>query len=288
MVDLDHLPPVRDVADRFGLRARRSLGQNFLFDDNLLDRIARAAGDLSTTEVVEVGPGPGGLTRALLRAGAPHIVAVEKDPRCIAALQDLVAVAQGRLELIEADALSCELSSLTTTTPLIAGNLPFNAATEILMRLLDRAERVRGMILMFQREVGDRIAAVPGTKDYGRLSVMVQWRCAVERCFEVPSRAFVPPPKVNAVVLRLTPRTEPLYPAEPEALRAVLMAAFGQRRKTLRNAMSTLTGDAAALLAAAGIDPGERAERLTIEQFCAMARVWRACEDKQTTERKPC
>jgi len=280
MVDLDHLLPVRDVADRFGLRARRSLGQNFLFDDNLLDRIARAAGDLSTTEVVEVGPGPGGLTRALLRAGSPHVVAVEKDPRCIAALQELVGAAQGRLELVEADALSLELATLTTTTPLIAGNLPFNAATEILMRLLDRAERVKGMILMFQREVGDRIAAEPGTKDYGRLSVMVQWRCAVSRCFEVPARAFVPPPKVQAVVLRLTPRAEPLYPADAEALRQVLKAAFGQRRKTLRNAMSTLSDNAVALLETADIDPGLRAERLTIEQFCALARAWRACEDK--------
>lgn len=280
MADLEHLPPVRDVADRFGLRARRSLGQNFLFDDNLLDRIARAAGDLSTTEVVEVGPGPGGLTRALLRAGAPRVVAVEKDPRCIAALQDLVGAAQGRLELVEADALSLELATLTTTAPLIAGNLPFNAATEILMRLLDRAERVKGMVLMFQREVGDRIAAEPGSKDYGRLSVMVQWRCAVTRCFEVPARAFVPPPKVQAVVLRLTPRAEPLHPAEPEALRQVLMAAFGQRRKTLRNAMSTLCDNAVALLESAGIDPGLRAERLTIAQFCALARAWRACEDK--------
>ena len=244
MADLEHLPPVRDVADRFGLRARRSLGQNFLFDDNLLDRIARAAGDLATTEVVEVGPGPGGLTRALLRAGAPRVVAVEKDPRCIAALQDLVGAAQGRLELVEADALSLELATLTTTAPLIAGNLPFNAATEILMRLLDRAERVKGMVLMFQREVGDRIAAEPGSKHYGRLSVMVQWRCAVTRCFEVPARAFVPPPKVQAVVLRLTPRAEPLFPAEPEALRQVLMAAFGQRRKTLRNAVSSLSDHA--------------------------------------------
>ena len=280
MADLEHLPPVRDVADRFGLRARRSLGQNFLFDDNLLDRIARAAGDLATTEVVEVGPGPGGLTRALLRAGAPRVVAVEKDPRCIAALQDLVGAAQGRLELVEADALSLELATLTTTAPLIAGNLPFNAATEILMRLLDRAERVKGMVLMFQREVGDRIAAEPGSKDYGRLSVMVQWRCAVTRCFEVPARAFVPPPKVQAVVLRLTPRAEPLFPAEPEALRQVLMAAFGQRRKTLRNAMSTLSDHAVELLESAGIDPGLRAERLTIAQFCALARAWRACEDK--------
>ncbi|MDA0220611.1 MAG: 16S rRNA (adenine(1518)-N(6)/adenine(1519)-N(6))-dimethyltransferase RsmA [Proteobacteria bacterium] len=280
MADLEHLPPVRDVADRFGLRARRSLGQNFLFDDNLLDRIARAAGDLATTEVVEVGPGPGGLTRALLRAGAPRVVAVEKDPRCIAALQDLVGAAQGRLKLVEADALSLELATLTTTAPLIAGNLPFNAATEILMRLLDRAERVKGMVLMFQREVGDRIAAEPGSKDYGRLSVMVQWRCAVTRCFEVPARAFVPPPKVQAVVLRLTPRAEPLFPAEPEALRQVLMAAFGQRRKTLRNAMSTLSDHAVELLESAGIDPGLRAERLTIAQFCALARAWRACEDK--------
>ena len=278
MAELEFLPPVRDVADRFGLRARRSLGQNFLFDDNLLDRIARAAGDLSATEVVEVGPGPGGLTRALLRAGSPHVIAVEKDARCIAALQELIMAARGRLDVVEADALEVELAGLTATAPVIAGNLPFNAATEILMRLLDRAERVKAMVLMFQREVGDRIAAAPGSKDYGRLSVMVQWRCAVERCFEVPARAFVPPPKVHAVVLRLTPRAAPLFPADATALRQVLAAAFGQRRKTLRNAMSTLAEDPAGLLEAAGIDPGLRAERLTIEQFCALARAWTSRE----------
>ena len=278
MAELEFLPPVRDVADRFGLRARRSLGQNFLFDDNLLDRIARAAGDLSATEVVEVGPGPGGLTRALLRAGSPHVIAVEKDTRCIAALQELIMAARGRLDVVEADALEVELAGLTATAPVIAGNLPFNAATEILMRLLDRAERVKAMVLMFQREVGDRIAAAPGSKDYGRLSVMVQWRCAVERCFEVPARAFVPPPKVHAVVLRLTPRAAPLFPADATALRQVLAAAFGQRRKTLRNAMSTLAEDPAGLLEAAGIDPGLRAERLTIEQFCALARAWTSRE----------
>lgn len=275
MAELPPLPPLRAVADHFGLRARRSLGQNFLFDDNLLDRIARAAGDLSHAEVVEVGPGPGGLTRALLRAGARRVVAVEKDPRCIAALQGLVAVAGGRLELVEADALACDLTALTDTPPVIAGNLPFNAATEILMRLVGRADRVAQMVLMFQREVADRIAAMPGGKDYGRLSVMVQWRAAVERCFDVPARAFVPPPKVSASVLRLVPRPAPLFPAEAEDLRAVLAAAFGQRRKTLRNAIGTLTADAAGLLSDAGLDPGERAERLSIEQFCTLARTWR-------------
>jgi len=278
MAELPPLPPLRAVADHFGLRARRSLGQNFLFDDNLLDRIAGAAGDLADAEVVEVGPGPGGLTRALLRAGARRVVAVEKDSRCIAALQGLVAVAGGRLELVEADALACDLAGLTTRPPVIVGNLPFNAATEILMRLVAQADRVGRMVLMFQREVGDRIAAMPGGKAYGRLSVMVQWRATVERCFDVPSRAFVPPPKVSATVLRLVPRPTPLFPAEAEDLKAVLAAAFGQRRKTLRNAMGTLAPDPTALLEMAGIDPGERAERLTVEEFCTLARAWRACK----------
>jgi len=273
MAEIDGLPPLREVADRFGLRARRSLGQNFLFDDNLLDRIARAAGSLEGAEVVEIGPGPGGLTRALLRAGAARVVAVEKDTRCIAALQDLVAAARGRLEIVEADALACDIAGLTAAPPIVAGNLPFNVATEILMRLIERAERVAAMALMFQREVGQRIAAAPGSKDYGRLSVMVQWRCEVTHCFDVPARAFVPAPKVSASVLRLVPLAAPRFPADATALRQVLAAAFGQRRKTLRNALSTLGGDPAALLEAAGIDPGLRAERLDVEQFCRLARL---------------
>ena len=273
MVDLSGLAPVREVADRFGLRARKSLGQNFLFDDNLLDRIARAAGPLEGVDVVEVGPGPGGLTRALLRAGARKVVAVEKDARCIAALKDLEHAARGRLEIVEGDALALDLAALAPGLPAVVGNLPFNVATEILARLAERPERLRHLTLMLQREVALRIAAPPGGRDRGRLSVMVQWRFDVRRCFDVPARAFVPPPKVCASVLRLDPLPAPRFPADPAVLKRVLAAAFGQRRKTLRNALSSLVPDPAPLLASAGIDPATRAERLTVEEFCRLARV---------------
>ena len=275
MAELDDLLPLRETADRLGLTARRALGQNFLFDENLLDRIVRAAAPVEGAEVVEIGPGPGGLTRAALRAGARRIVAVEKDARCVAALAELAAASGGRLEIVEADALELDIANLAAA-PVVLGNLPFNVATEILMRLVERPGAIRRMVLMFQKEVACRIAAEPGSRDYGRLSVMVQWRCDVRHCFDVPSRAFVPAPKVQASVLRLEPLAAPRFPADPVALKQVVAAAFGQRRKTLRNALKVLTPESEALLEAAGIDPGERAERLTVEAFCALARTWKA------------
>jgi 16S rRNA (adenine1518-N6/adenine1519-N6)-dimethyltransferase len=272
MARLADLPPLRETADRHGLLARRALGQNFLFDDNLLDRIVRAAQPLDGAEVLEIGPGPGGLTRAALRAGAGRVVALEKDTRCVAALGELAEASGGRLEVVAADALEADLGALARGR-VVLGNLPFNVATEILVRLAE-AGGSRHMVLMFQKEVAQRIAAAPGGRDWGRLGVMVQWRCDVRRCFDVPARAFVPAPKVSATVLRLEPLAAPRFPADPAALRRVAGAAFGQRRKTLRNALGALVEDPAALLAAAGIDPGLRAERLTLEDFCRLARAY--------------
>jgi len=276
MLDLDSLPSLRDVADRHGLRARRSLGQNFLFDEHLLDRIARSAGDLVSATVVEIGPGPGGLTRALLRAGADKIIALEKDRRCMDALRGLVMAADGRLTVIEGDAMKQDLAALAPGPMIVVGNLPFNIATELLMRLAEGSDQISRMVLMFQKEVGDRIAAGPGSKSYGRLSVMVQWLCEVEPYFDVPPSAFVPSPKVSATVLRITPRAQPAFPATKESLRAVTAAAFGQRRKTMRNALKPILDDPEAALVGAGISPSIRAERIDLAGFCSLAREFEA------------
>ena len=272
MADLANLPSLREVADSHGLRARRSLGQHFLFDDNLLDRIARTAGDLSTVTTLEIGAGHGGLTRALLRAGATRIVAIEKDRRCLAALRDLVDASAGRLRAVEAAALACDVAALGDAPRAVVGNLPFNIATELLMRLIGTLGAADRMVLMFQKEVGERLAARPGSRSYGRLSAMVQWSCVVEPCFDVPPRAFVPPPKVAGRVLAIAPRPEPVFPAPRHALSAVTAAAFGQRRKTLRNSLKSLFDDAEAALEAAGVDPGARAGEIDLEGFCALAR----------------
>jgi 16S rRNA (adenine1518-N6/adenine1519-N6)-dimethyltransferase len=280
MADLNTLPPLRDVADRHGLRARRSLGQNFLFDENLLDRIASFGGDLSNAHVIEIGPGPGGLTRALLRAGAQRVTALEKDWRCVAALQELSQVSGGRLEIIEGDVLETDLPRLCIQPPVIAGNLPFNIATEVLMQLVESGMLINRMLLMFQKEVGHRIAAQPGSRSYGRLSVLVQWLCTVETCLEVPAQAFVPAPKVSASVLCITPRQTPLYPAHIASLRAVTKAAFGQRRKTLRNSLGAAFDDPVKALEAVGIRPDLRAEKVDIEGFCALARLHRGIAEK--------
>ncbi len=277
---LDNLPPLRDVIARHGLTARKSLGQNFLLDENLLNRIARAAGPLDGRHVVEVGPGPGGLTRALLRAGAGRVTAIEKDRRAIAALEELANVAAGRLTIVEADALDTPLSDLGDQPLTVAANLPFNIATPLLMSWLEAAEAVASMTLMFQREVAARLAAQPRTKDYGRLAVATQWRCAVKRCFDVPPRAFVPQPKVAASVVRLDVMAAPAYPADARCLSDVAKAAFGQRRKALRNALGALVDDPAALLSAAGIEPGRRAEELDIEEFARLARAYAAITNK--------
>ena len=272
MTGLDDLPGLREVADAFGLRARKSLGQNFLFDENVLDRIARSAGRLEGATVVEIGPGPGGLTRAVLRAGARRVVALEKDPRCCAALAGLSHAAGGRLEVVETDALACDLGQLLPQGAVVVGNLPFNSATELAMRLIAQRELVDRMVLMFQKEVAQRLVAGPGTRQYGRLSVLVQWLCHVEWRFDLAPRTFVPPPKVQASVLRITPRGEPAWPACEQTLRALTSAAFGQRRKVLRNSLRRISDDPESMLLAAGIAPGARAEDVTIASWCALAR----------------
>ena len=277
---LDKLPPLRDVIARHGLAARKSLGQNFLLDENLLNRIAKAAGPLDGRHVVEVGPGPGGLTRALLRAGAGRVTAIEKDRRAIAALEELAGVAAGRLTIIQGDALETPLSNLPDQPLTVVANLPFNIATPLLMSWLEEVEPIASMTLMFQREVAARLTARPRTKDYGRLAVATQWRCSVKRCFDVPPRAFVPQPKVAASVVRLDVMAAPAHPADARCLADVAKAAFGQRRKALRNALGALTDDPLALLQAAEIEPGRRAEELDIEEFSRLARAYEALINK--------
>jgi 16S rRNA (adenine1518-N6/adenine1519-N6)-dimethyltransferase len=263
------LPPLRDVIRRHGLDARKSLGQHFLLDLNLTARIARAAGDLDGVSVIEIGPGPGGLTRALLDTSAARIVAIERDERCVAALADLAAAYPGRLEVILADALEIDLRTVTSAPRRIVANLPYNVAVPLLMGWLNQIDAIDGMTLMFQKEVADRLTAVPRSKDYGRLSVITQWLCETKHLFNIDKRAFTPPPKVTSTVVGLTPRPTPLAAADQECLEAVTQAAFGQRRKMLRSSLKGIGLDPAAV----GIAPTARAEELTVEEFCRLARA---------------
>ncbi|MFQ5774516.1 MAG: 16S rRNA (adenine(1518)-N(6)/adenine(1519)-N(6))-dimethyltransferase RsmA [Kiloniellaceae bacterium] len=279
------LPPLREVIARHGLRARKALGQHFLLDLNLTGRIARAvpgflpgaAGDLSQGTVVEVGPGPGGLTRALLAEGGRRVIAVEKDRRCLGALAELAAAYPGRLEILEGDALEIDAARLGAAPRRIVANLPYNVATPLLLRwlaaLADDPAAFAGFVLMFQKEVAERLSARPRSKDYGRLTVVTQWLCEARSLFEVPARAFTPPPKVASTVIGVRPRARPLAPAALGALERVTAAAFGQRRKMLRQSLKALGVDVAALLAAAGVPETARAEELEVEAFCALARA---------------
>jgi 16S rRNA (adenine1518-N6/adenine1519-N6)-dimethyltransferase len=268
------LPPLRDVIARHGLAARRSLGQHFLLDLNLTGRIARAAGDLTRGTVIEIGPGPGGLTRALLENGAVHLVAVEPHERCRPVLEEIAAAFPGRLTFMMADALAVEIAALGPAPRRIVANLPYNVSTALLLRWLSEIGSLASLTLMFQKEVADRLTAAPRSKDYGRLSVLVQWLCEVRRLFDISPRAFTPPPKVTSTVLQIAPRAQPLHPADKATLERVTAAAFGQRRKMLRQSLRTLTPAAAELLAAAGIPETARAEELDVGQFCALAREW--------------
>ncbi len=273
----DGLPPLRDVIARYGLSARKSLGQHFLLDLNLTGRIARAAGDLAVGSVIEVGPGPGGLTRALLTHGAADVIAIERDARCIDVAREIAAAYPGHLSIIEGDALAVDASALGQAPRRIVANLPYNISTVLLLNWLRRIEAFSDLILMFQKEVVDRLAARPGTGSFGRLSVIVQWLCEVRPLFDVGARAFTPPPRVDSTVVRITPRPEPLAPARFETMERVTAAAFGQRRKMLRSSLKTL-GNAEALLAMTGIEPTARAESLRVEDFCALARAVDASE----------
>ena len=273
MAHAPDLPPLRDVIARYGLAARKGLGQHFLLDRNLTDRIARTAGDLTGRTVLEIGPGPGGLTRSLLATEAVGVVAVERDRRCIEALEELGRAYPGRLRVVEADALEVDEGSLISGPAALVSNLPYNISTALLVKWLKTPHRFAAYVLMFQKEVGDRIAAVPGSKAYGRLSVMAQWACDVETLFDVNRSAFTPPPKVTSTVLRLTPRVEPLAPADRDALETVTATVFGQRRKMLRGSLKGLFGDPEALLQQLGIAPTARPEELGIPDLCALARA---------------
>jgi len=275
MSAIDDLPPLREVIKRHDLRARKSLGQNFLLDLNLTARIARAAGPLDGVTVVEVGPGPGGLTRALLANGASRIVAIERDDRAIAALSEIAAHYPGRLDVVAADALAFDPQTRLDGGPArIVANLPYNIATALLVGWLtaepwppwfDR------LVLMFQREVAERITAAPGSKTYGRLSVLAGWRTEARILFDIAPSAFVPPPKVTSSLVELIPRAAPL-PCGSIALQKVTEAAFGQRRKMLRQSLRSLGRDPLPLLAAADIAPTARAEEIPVEGFVRLAR----------------
>ena len=265
------LPPLREVIARHGIAARRSLGQNFILDLNVTRRIARAAAPLDGVSVIEVGPGPGGLTRALLEEGASRVVAIERDRRCLAALGELAVVYAGRLDLVEGDALELDPAALTPAPRKIVANLPYNIATALLLRWLDRIGDYQSLTLMFQREVAERLVAPPRGPAYGRLSVIAQWLTEPKILFDLPPRAFVPAPKVTSSVVLLTPRPAPLAPAEKPALERVTAAAFGQRRKMLRSSLKTLGVPVEPLLAAARIVPTARAEELSVAEFCALA-----------------
>ena len=275
MSGLDTLPPLRAVIAAHGLAARKSLGQNFLLDLNLTARIARAAGDLTGADVLEVGPGPGGLTRGLLSEGARRVLAVEKDSRCIPALQEIAATCPGRLTIIEGDALEIDpLAHLTPPIKVVA-NLPYNVGTELLVRWLTPPQWPpfwQSLTLMFQREVAERIVARPGSKAYGRLAILAQWRTEARIVMQLPPDAFTPPPKVSSSVVHITALPQPRFPANPQVLQDVVARAFNQRRKMLRAALRGVAPDIEDRLIAAGIAPTDRAETVPLEKFCALAR----------------
>ncbi len=272
----DGLPPLREVIRRHGLIAKKSLGQNFLLDLNLAARIARAGGPLAGVTVLEIGSGPGGLTRALLAHDAARVIAVERDARAVAALREIAEHFPGRLDIVAADALSFDPRPLLDRRPVrIVANLPYNIATALLVSWLTAEPWppwYDAAVLMFQREVAGRIVAEPGSKSYGRLSVLAQWRCEARILFDVNRSAFVPPPKVTSALVRLLPRANPLA-CDRMLLEAVTRAAFGQRRKMLRQSLRSLGGDTAGLLATAGLSPTARAEEIPVAGFVALVRA---------------
>lgn len=277
MAQIDDLPPLREVIRLHGLTPKKSLGQNFLFDLNLTARIARAAEPLENITVVEIGPGPGGLTRALLALGARRVIAIERDLRAIGALEEIAARYPGRLEIVSGDAITVDPREyLGPERARIVANLPYNIATALLVDWLTAEPWppwYDSLLLMFQREVAERIVAVPGSKSFGRLSVLAGWRTEAKILFDVAPSAFVPPPKVTSSVVRLTPNPVPLD-CDSRALQRVTEAAFGQRRKMLRQSLKTLGVDSGALLAKAGIDPTARAEEIPVEGFVMLARIF--------------
>jgi 16S rRNA (adenine1518-N6/adenine1519-N6)-dimethyltransferase len=270
MPDLTSLPPLRDVIARYELRTRKSLGQHFLCDLSLTRRIAQAAGDLLDCTLFEIGPGPGGLTRALIDTDALRVIAVEKDPRCVTALSELIAASHGKLQVITGDALTTNLVALAPPPRAIVANLPYNIGTELLLGWLKHIDDFRSLTLMFQAEVADRLCAAPDSKAYGRLSIIAQFCCHVQRVLAVPAAAFTPPPKVDSAVVHLTPRANRPRDIPLAVLEKVTAAAFGQRRKMLRSSLKSLGGET--LLKSAGINPTLRAENLSLTDFETLAR----------------
>lgn len=272
----DGLPPLREVIAAHGLSARKALGQNFLMDLNLTGRIARRAGDLTACDVLEIGPGPGGLTRALLLAGARRVVAIERDARCLPALTAIAAAYPGRLRVLEGDALRLDPAPHLRPPVRVVANLPYNIGTELLARWLTPPlwpPFWNSLTLMFQKEVAARIVAQPGSKTYGRLSILAQWRADPRIVFQIPPRAFTPQPKVTSAVVQIERLDTPRFPADAGALSRVVALAFGQRRKMLRASLRPLGPDVETLLAKAGIAPTDRAEQLSIEAFCRLSRL---------------
>ena len=276
MSQIDALPPLREVIATHDLKAQKSLGQNFLLDLNLTAKIARQVGDLANCDVLEIGPGPGGLTRGLLAEGARRVVAVEKDRRCIPALEEIASHHAGRLQVLEGDALAIDPMAHLNAPIRVAANLPYNIGTELLVRWLTPPRWPpfwQSLTLMFQREVAERITAQPGSKAYGRLAILAQWRCTANIVLSLPPEAFTPPPKVSSAVVHLVALKEPKFPADAKTLERVVAMAFNQRRKMLRSALKPLGGDIEDRLRAAGIAPTDRAENVPLEGFCALARA---------------
>ncbi|MCH2328182.1 MAG: 16S rRNA (adenine(1518)-N(6)/adenine(1519)-N(6))-dimethyltransferase RsmA [Rhodobacterales bacterium] len=273
---MEKLPPLKDVISRHQLRAKKSLGQHFLLDVNLTSKIARYAGNLDQFDILEIGPGPGGLTRSLLREGARKVVAIEKDNRCIEALEEIQATFPGRLKLLQGDALSTNASEHLADPVRIIANLPYNIGTELLVRWLTSKTWPsfwQSMTLMFQKEVANRIVASPGSKAYGRLSVMSQWRCDTKIAFNVPATAFTPPPKVESALVHFEALKEPKFPAEVEVLEFVVSKAFNQRRKMLRGALKGYFQNVEEGLLNIGVLPTKRAEDITVQEYCAMSQI---------------
>ncbi|MDP2082790.1 MAG: 16S rRNA (adenine(1518)-N(6)/adenine(1519)-N(6))-dimethyltransferase RsmA [Pseudotabrizicola sp.] len=276
MATIDGLPPLREVIRAHDLVAKKQLGQNFLLDLNLTAKIARMAGDLAGCDVLEVGPGPGGLTRGLLAEGARRVLVVEKDPRCVPALEEIAATYPGRLEIVQGDALELDVASRLNAPIRVVSNLPYNVGTELLIRWLSPAVWPpfwTSLTLMFQKEVAERIVARPRSDHYGRLALLTQWRAEPKIVMHLPPEAFTPAPKVHSAVVHLTRLEAPRFPADAAVLSRVTAMAFNQRRKMLRSSLKGLGGDVEALLEGVGIVPTQRAEEIGLEQFCALARA---------------
>ena len=276
----DALPPLREVIATHNLRAERKFGQNFVLDLNLTQRIARAGGDLSECSVIEIGPGPGGLTRGLLMSGARKVIVIEADERFLPALEDIKTAYPDRLEILHGDALHISPDSLTAEPYRIISNLPYNIATPLFTGWLENSwrdgawtPRFLSMTCMFQKEVAQRIVAAPGTANFGRLSVLTGWLTQARILFDVDRQVFVPPPNVTSSIVHVEPRAHPLAPADPQVLSKVTAAAFGQRRKMLRASLKNICPSSSEILAAADIAETKRAEQLAIEEFCTLARL---------------